>query len=150
MAAKRFMLPVTVTHDANKITIAQFLQGTNKRGLIHAVRLSPLGPTSATAPLYWLLGTQDGPGTSVSANNDLIKVPPAFAQAIETTALKTFSGEPAASTPMFDAISVHQQSAFTWVPPLGPVVMEAAERWALWYPAGQGAVTVRYEFHLEE
>lgn len=149
MAAKYFKLPVTKVHDANLVTVAQFLIASDWRAILHAIQISPQGATSATPPLIWEWGLQDTAGTAESANADIVKQPPAYSEDTKTTAQKNFTAEPATTT-VHDPISLHAQSSHLWRPPFGPFVMLEETRWGLRYPAGQQAITVKYEFYLEE
>lgn len=150
MANLLFTWEGDVSHDANARTVVQFLVATNYRALLHGIDIMPLGATPASTPLKWHFGVQTTGGTAVDGSADLEKMTPQASQTLQTTCRKTFSGaEPTLSTPVYP-ITLHQQGTMRQWKPMQPIVMEAGERWALWYDSGQSSLDVRYLFYLEE
>lgn len=150
MAQMKFSYTLDVSHNTSLLTAAQFLVASNMRALLHGIDLLPLGATAASTGLQWLFGKQDDAGTSSDDSANLVKMTPSYSQSIQTTVRDTFSVEPAKNTPAYNIV-VHQQgSLYKWRPNAEPIVMEAGERWGLWYLAGQSTLTVRYQFYLEE
>jgi hypothetical protein len=144
----KFTFQCDVTHDTNERTVAQFLVASNMRAVLHGIDIMPLGGTPATTPLKWWFGVQTTGGTANAGS--FYKRPPDFDQTLQTTVRETFSStDPTKSTPKYP-LTLHQQGTMLQWVPAEPVVMEASERWGLWYDASQSALTVRYLFHLEE
>ena len=143
-----FILPITRTPTANPETIAQFLAPANQRIALKRIEYIPKGSTGESAPFVIEIVIQDGAGVSSPATGDLQKKTPYAAEAIQTTALKTFTGEPSTNT-RIDAFGSHRQAPLSWEPEGGKIVVAGGTRLGIRHVGATG-VEADYVFHMEE
>jgi hypothetical protein len=132
-------------------TVLQFNMGTNHRGLLLGIQVSPEGSTATSAPIRFSFGTQSGAGTSVDATSAAVKDEPAWTGTTTSylTILDTFSSTEPTHTEQGYRFSLHQQSSLYWTPPgKGYVIMDPSERWGLQIQSTSG-VEIAYSFDFE-
>lgn len=129
-------------------TLFQLVAPTNAHLILEAIILTPQGSTGATAAVLFDFGVQTTTGTSVGKT--WVKRDPIDAETAQSSILADFSGEPGATTPIYQ-FGAHQQAPFEWRPPEpgNELIIRGGVRWGLRYLASP-YVDIKWQVLVKE